>query len=157
MKRDLANYPIRITPFVQDVIDLANAGADVIAVDGTQRARPETLVSLLQVIRAQGAVAMADCSCLDDAIAAHELGFDIIGTTLSGYTGGVTPIEPDYDFLTQLARRVPRVMAEGRFNHPEQAMRAIQLGAWAVTVGTAITRTEVVTEWFTKAVQSASA
>jgi N-acylglucosamine-6-phosphate 2-epimerase len=152
VKYDLADSPVRITPFVQDVIDLANAGADVIAIDGTHRVRPTSRQTLLSAIREHGALAMADCSTLDDAMACHEMGFDIVGTTLSGYTGGQTPTEPDYDFLQALAKCCPRVMAEGRFNTPEQCQRAVQLGAWAVTVGTAITRTEVVTGWFSKAV-----
>lgn len=148
VKRDLPDSPVRITPWLSDVQALADAGADIIAVDGTQRERPESLEKLLLAIRATGALAMADCSNLQDALAAHALGYDIVGTTLSGYTGGDIPDEPDYVLLKTLAQQLPRVMAEGRINRPEQAREAIELGAWAVTVGTAITRTEVVTEWF---------
>jgi N-acylglucosamine-6-phosphate 2-epimerase len=157
VKRDLANFPVRITPFVDDVHALAAAGADVIAVDATDRVRPAAREALLAAIREAGAVAMADCATVADALAAHALGFDIVGTTLSGYTGGTTPLEPDYDFITALhaggVARVPRIMAEGRFNRPDQARRAIALGAWAVTVGTAITRTEIVTSWFAEAIR----
>lgn len=156
IKRDLADSPIRITPFVDDVSALANAGADVIAVDATARVRPSSVVILLQAIRANGALAMADCSNIEEALRAHEMGFDIVGTTLSGYVGGVTPSEPDVDFVRALrAAQVPRVMAEGRFNTPSQAAAAIAAGAWAVTVGTALTRTEVVTGWFTDAIAAA--
>jgi N-acylglucosamine-6-phosphate 2-epimerase len=154
VKRDLADSPVRITPFVEDVHALAAAGADVIAVDGTGRVRPATREALLAAIREGGAVAMADCSSFADARSAHALGFDIIGTTLSGYTDSATPIEPDYDFISALKNAgINRVMAEGRFNRPEQAQNAIRLGAWAVTVGTAITRTEVVTSWFAEAIK----
>jgi N-acylglucosamine-6-phosphate 2-epimerase len=158
VKRDLADSPVRITPFVDDVRALVAAGADVIAVDGTTRARPATREALLAAIRGGGAIAMADCSSLEDAISAHVIGFEIIGTTLSGYTGGATnsetPIEPGYDLIGALKNAgVNRIMAEGRFNRPDQARRAIELGAWAVTVGTAITRTEVVTSWFAEAIK----
>ncbi len=99
---------------------------------------------------------MADCANLADATRAHEMGFTIVGTTLSGYTGGEVPDEPDYTFLAALTKIAPRVMAEGRFNTPEQVARAATLGAWAVTVGTAITRTEVLTSWFAKAMKAPS-
>lgn len=161
IKRDLANSPVRITPFVEDVQSLLDAGADVIAVDATARARPVALTTLLAAIRRGGALAMADCATYEEAMSAHEMGFDIIGTTLSGYTGGDIPAEPDYTLLSQLhtphlRTPVPRVMAEGRFNTPAQVAEARRRGAWAVTVGTAITRTEVVTGWFAEAMRSAS-
>jgi N-acylglucosamine-6-phosphate 2-epimerase len=154
VKRDLADSPVRITPFVQDVDDLIVAGADVIAVDATRRARPAAVATLLAAIRRGGALAMADCSTYEEAIAAHALGFDLIGTTLSGYTGGDVPDEPDYALLTRLRSQVPRVMAEGRFNTPAQVAEARRCGAWAVTVGTAITRTEVITGWFAAALRA---
>ena len=159
IKRDLPDSPLRITPFIDDVNALAAAGADIIAVDGTARTRPEPLRALYDAIRAAGVLAMADCSNRDDAIAAARMGFDIVGTTLSGYTGGDIPTEPDYALIETLGQTLPRefpnarLMAEGRFNRPDQAARAIAAGAWAVTVGTAITRTEIVTEWFVAALQ----
>ncbi|MDN3920325.1 N-acetylmannosamine-6-phosphate 2-epimerase [Roseateles violae] len=156
VKRDLADSPVRITPLMEDVQALLRAGADVIAVDATERVRPVPVRELLQAIHAGGAVAMADCSCLADARAAAALGFDIVGTTLSGYTSDEVPSEPDYELLASLSRQLPRVMAEGRYNTPEQAAQAIQLGAWAVTVGTAITRTEAVAAWFKTALETRS-
>jgi N-acylglucosamine-6-phosphate 2-epimerase len=153
VKRDLSDSPVRITPFLSDVEALANAGADIIAVDATNRIRPETIANLLNAIKRNGALAMADCSSLEDATQASEMGFDIVGTTLSGYISGTIPIDPDYALISALKHKNPntRIMAEGRFNRPDQAAQAISAGAWAVTVGTAITRTEIVTEWFVKA------
>jgi putative N-acetylmannosamine-6-phosphate epimerase len=151
VKRDLADSPVRITPLAADVQALADAGADVIAVDATDRPRPEPVASLLAAIRAIGRVAMADCASLADGEAAVGLGFDIVGTTLAGYTGGPVPDEPDWPLLQALAARHPRVMAEGRMHVPAQVARAFELGAWAVTVGTAITRTELVTRAFASA------
>lgn len=151
VKRDLADSPVRITPLLADVQALIAAGADVIAVDATARPRPVSVAELLHAVQAAGLVAMADCSCLADAQAAATLGFDIVGTTLSGYTRDAVPAEPDYQLLETLSRQLPRVMAEGRYNTPQQAARAMSLGAWAVTVGTAITRTESVAAWFSAA------
>lgn len=151
VKTDRADSPVRITGTVAEVQSLRDAGADVIAVDATERPRPEPVEALLRAIHAGGACAMADCATEAEALAAAALGFDIVGTTLSGYTGGPVPEEPDWALLASLARQLPRVMAEGRINTPAQVRRARELGAWAVTVGTAITRTERVTQWFAEA------
>ncbi len=154
IKRDLSDSPVRITPFLADVEALADAGAHIIAVDATDRVRPASVAALLAAIKARGIWAMADCANLADAKRAHEMGFTIIGTTLSGYTGGVVPEEPDYTFLAAVTKIAPRVMAEGRFNTPAQVAQAAALGAWAVTVGTAITRTEILTSWFVQALKA---
>jgi len=153
VKRDLDDSPVRITPWLSDVDDLANAGADVIAVDATARQRPVTVTALLARIKSHGVLAMADCSNVEEALGAEAMEFDIVGTTLSGYVGGVVPDAPDLEFIRAIAGRVQRVMAEGRLNTPEQAAAAVEAGAWAVTVGTAITRTEVVTGWFANALK----
>jgi putative N-acetylmannosamine-6-phosphate epimerase len=154
IKHDLTDSPIRITPFLEDVAELATAGADIIAVDATNRPRPVPVAILLEHIRSLGVLGMADCSNVEEALAAHQLGFDIVGTTLSGYVGGEIPHDPDIAFIRAIAARVPRVMAEGRFNNPASAAAAIDAGAWSVTVGTAITRTEVVTGWFAAALKA---
>nr|WP_010133178.1 putative N-acetylmannosamine-6-phosphate 2-epimerase [Microbulbifer agarilyticus] len=151
VKRDLADSPVRITPFHEDVEALATAGATVIAIDATQRIRPVPTLALLKHINQLGKIAMADCSSFEDAERAFAAGAAIVGTTLSGYTGGPVPSEPDYALLQKFCAYFPRVMAEGRFNTPEHCMKAREIGAWAVTVGTAITRTEVVTGWFSDA------
>lgn len=151
VKRTLADSPVRITPELADVQALADAGADVIAVDATARLRPVSVEALLASIRAAGRLAMADCATLAEGREAARLGFDIIGTTMSGYTGGPVPADPDWALLRQLATEHPRVMAEGRIHTPAQVREALALGAWAVTVGTAITRTELVTHWFANA------
>lgn len=148
VKRDLADSPVRITPERSDVLALADAGADVIAVDATERKRPVPVAELLAAIRSRGCLAMADCATLDEGREAARQGFDIVGTTLSGYTGGPVPADPDWPLLKKLAAEHPRVMAEGRIHTPTQAREALACGAWAVTVGTAITRTELVTQWF---------
>ena len=150
VKRDLPDSPVRITPWLSDVDALLQAGADVIAVDATDRARPATVQALLERIHAGGAIAMADCATLAEGLAADALGFEIVGPTLSGYTGGAVPELPDYALLAALCAKLDRVMAEGRYNTPAQVSEAARCGAWAVTVGTAITRTEVVTGWFSQ-------
>jgi putative N-acetylmannosamine-6-phosphate epimerase len=158
VKRDLGDSPVRITPFEADVYMLAEAGANIIAVDATHRARPVSVETLLHTIHTSKAAAMADCSNAVDANRAYELGFDIVGSTLSGYTEteDAIPNAPDIALVRELAWRGYRVMAEGRYNTPDDAAKAIAAGAWAVTVGSAITRPEVVIGWFREAVSTAA-
>ena len=155
VKRDLPDSPIRITPFLHDIEALAKAGADIIAVDGTRRPRPVELESAVKKIHELGCLAMADCSNLEEGLHYQKLGFDIIGSTMSGYTGGVVPKEPDYQLVKDLKKAGCRVMAEGRYNTPELAKTAIEIGADFVTVGSALTRLEHLVSWFAAAVKSA--
>lgn len=152
LKRDLDDSPVRITPFATDVADLIAAGADFVAVDATSQTRPETVEALYSAIRAGGALAMADCATLDDGRRAAALGFDVLGSTMSGYTGGPVPAEPDLDLVRGLAELGHVTVAEGRYHRPEQAAAAIAAGADAVVVGSALTRLEHVTGWFADAV-----
>ncbi|WP_127903898.1 putative N-acetylmannosamine-6-phosphate 2-epimerase [Solirhodobacter olei] len=157
VKRDLDESPVRITPFVRDVRALAEAGATVIAVDATQRVRPVSVSDLLAAIRSTECLAMADLATLDEARSACDLGFDIIGTTMSGYTGGPIPTAPDFELLSVCSRLGTFVIAEGRFNTPALAGSAIEAGADAVCAGSAITRQEYVTRWFGDAIAHANA
>ncbi|MDU8925485.1 N-acetylmannosamine-6-phosphate 2-epimerase [Pasteurellaceae bacterium LIM206] len=155
VKRDLTDSPIRITPFLQDIEELAQAGADIIAVDGTDRPRPVELASAVRKIHELGCLAMADCSNLSEGLYCQELGFDIIGSTMSGYVGGEIPTEPDTQLVRDLHEAGCYVMAEGRYNTPALARSAIENGAYAVTVGSALTRLEHVVDWFVHEIDSA--
>ena len=156
LKRDLDDSPVRITPFPDDVAALAQAGADIIAIDGTDRIRPATVASLLAAIHQHGLVAMTDCSTFADGMACQRLGAEIIGTTLSGYTTAETPDEPDFELVKALSDAGCRVIAEGRYNTPAQAAEAMRRGAWAVTVGSAITRLEHICQWYNAALKQAA-
>lgn len=155
IKRDLLNSPVRITPYTRDVHDLIAAGADIVAYDATDRVRPEPAAALLAAIKAGGAVAMADCACLADGTRAADA--DILSTTLSGYTDATTTGDdlPDFALISAFHALGRFAMAEGRMNTPELVARAISAGADAVTVGTALTRLEIVTGWFRDAILDA--
>lgn len=148
VKRTLESSPIRITPFVGDMLALLDAGADIVAIDATDRSRPVAVADLIRYGLDADAIVMADCSTLAEAVAAADAGCHIVGTTLSGYTGGPVPDAPDFSLVRDLSKRGLRVMAEGRIRTPADARLAMQAGAWAVTVGSAITRPEHVTQWF---------
>lgn len=155
LKRDLANSPIRITPFVEDVLALARAGADVIAYDATERPRPATTAELVNAIHDAGALAMADCSKLSDGRRALLEGADILGTTLSGYTEQTLSrcTDVDLDLIRAFWELGGFVMAEGRVNSPSRVTAAMLAGAHSVTVGTALTRLEHMTSWFVAAIE----
>jgi len=149
---------ILITPDLGDIARIVAAGAHVVALDATARRRPNGMdgVEFLREVRARFDVPLlADCSVFEEGIAAAEAGADLIATTLSGYTCETESHAaegPDYDLLKSLVRAVSiPVIAEGRIWTPDQAKRALDCGAYAVVVGTAITRPCVVTEKFVEA------
>lgn len=158
VKRDLQDTPVRITPWIEDVTGLAEAGATVIAFDATDRPRPVPVKTLIEAVHAQGRIAMADIATLAEAKTASALGVDIIGTTMSGYTGeGPTPRMPDLGLVSDACALGKPVFAEGRYNEPGLAAAAIRAGAVAVVVGSAITRPEHITQWFAEAVAAEAA
>lgn len=151
-----------ITPTLRHALAVADAGAHVVAIDGTRRERPDglTLRQTIGKIRAACRVlVMADCGSNHDAVAAAEAGADIIGTTLAGYTGERPKTSgPDLQLVTEIARTIPDlpVIAEGRVHTPAQAKAALDSGAFAVVVGTAITHPATITSWFTVAMGAES-
>lgn len=149
-----------ITPTLRHALAVANAGAHVVAIDGTTRPRPDglSLAETIAGIRAGcQALVMADCGSYDDARAAVDAGADLIGTTLAGYTGGRGKTHgPDLELVEQIAAAgLGRpLIAEGRIHTPAQARQALEAGAFAVVVGTAITHPATITGWFTAALHS---
>lgn len=158
VKRELDDSPVRITPYLHDVLALIDAGAAVIAFDGTDRRRPVAVADLLAATHAAGRLAMADCSTLEDGLACMALGCDLIGSTLSGYTeetAGLPDDRPNLALVEQMSSAGALVVAEGRIRTAAEAAAALGAGAYCVTVGSAITRIEHITEWFIAAMNQA--
>lgn len=149
---------VYITPTFDHAKAISDAGADVIALDCTDRPRPDgvSLDVLLKRIRDElGKPILADVSTLDEAETAVKLGANFVAPTLSGYTSySPQKDEPDIDLLAEMIRtlKVP-VIAEGRIHTPEQAQKALELGAWCVVVGSAITRPRTITARFARAIE----
>ena len=149
---------VYITPTLRHARACVMAGADIVAIDATDRPRPDgkTVADTLEPLKAEGVLTMADCMTIDDIRRAVEMGFDIVSTTLSH---GVAAIDctmadgPDLPLLRQAAEEFPGfpVICEGRVHTPEEARAAIDAGAWAVVVGTAITHPTTITSWFVAA------
>jgi N-acetylmannosamine-6-phosphate 2-epimerase / N-acetylmannosamine kinase len=155
VKRQIPSSPVFITPEPADVAALAEAGADIVAFDATRRPRPTSVKDLLAAVHGAGKLAMADVASVAEAEAAVRAGTDIVGTTLSGYTGGPAPEAPDIDLVAACVGLGKPVFAEGRYRTTGQVAAAIAAGADAIVVGSAITRPEHVTEWFVTAVRAA--
>lgn len=149
-----------ITPTIHHALAVANAGAHIVALDGTRRERPDGK-SLEETITAvhqrSAALVMADCGSLADALAAAQAGADLIGTTLAGYTGEREKTEgPDLQLIEQIAAAglEQPLIAEGRIHTPAQARSALDAGAFAVVVGTAISHPASITGWFDAALRA---
>jgi N-acylglucosamine-6-phosphate 2-epimerase len=159
-KVDLPGFDVYITPRVQDAIAIAESGADIIAIDATNRPRPEgTLAEFIQAIKtATGLPVMADISTFDEGIAAKDAGADLVSTTMSGYTPYSPNLPgPDIELVRELYANLGGkypLIAEGRYHTPELAAQALAAGATAVVVGGAITRPQQITARFKRALAS---
>jgi N-acylglucosamine-6-phosphate 2-epimerase len=143
-KQVLPPSAVYITPQFHHAEAVVAAGSDLVAIDATDRLRPagETLAQLIAQIHDRlGKPVMADIDTLDNALKAVAAGADCVGTTLFGYTAATqdqTP--PGLALLATLVEACPvPVICEGGIASPAQARHALDLGAYAVVVGTAIT------------------
>ncbi len=146
IKKDYEGIKSYITPTKKELCELINIGVDVIALDATINADIELLKSLK--VDYPNQKFMADISTVEEGIRAEKLGFDYIGTTLVGYNEHSKGLN-NFQVLRELIERcsVP-VIAEGNFDTPEKAKKAMEMGAYAVVVGGAITRPQLITKKF---------
>lgn len=157
VKRDYPNNGVYITPTIKEVDELVLANADIIAVDATSSIRPGDidLKTFFDEIKSKypNQKLMADCSTVDEAVYADELGFDYIGTTLVGYTKQSEHLkieENDFEIIRDILTQVKNpVIAEGNIDTPQKAKRVLELGCYSVVVGSIITRPQVITKRFT--------
>lgn len=145
-KRCFPDSPVYITPGWHEIRAVRAAGADVVAIDATERPRPggASLEELLRRCHDElGAPLMADVDSVANGLRAAELGCRWIGTTLYGYTEATAAqVPPGWDLLPSLRAALPEdrlLICEGGIAAPDQAARALSAGADAVVVGTAIT------------------
>ncbi|MEK3975692.1 N-acetylmannosamine-6-phosphate 2-epimerase [Psychrobacillus sp. FSL K6-1267] len=149
-----------ITPTQKEIDLLYREGVDIIAIDATNRLRPDGKVisEVFPAIRKQYSdqLFMADCSTYEEGKQAYELGFDCLGTTLSGYTEYTQgTVLPDKLLIEKLVRDFPMpVIAEGGIWTPEELKCVFELGAYSAVVGTAITRPMNITKRFVEAMKS---
>ncbi len=142
---------IYITPTLKDADNLINAGADIIAFDGTLRKRECPIEVMTKKIHSGKKIAMADIATFEEGSKCEKFGVDILSTTLSGYTSDslTDSDEPDFELLEKLVKntKLP-VILEGRIWKPCQVKKAFELGAHSVVIGSAITRPQLITKRF---------
>lgn len=146
---------VYITPTLRHARACVAAGADIVAIDATDRHRPDgkLLEDTVYPLQEEGVLLMADCMTIEDIRHAYDLGFDLVSTTLSHNKPAIeTSLNegPDLPLLRQAVEEFPDlpIICEGHVHTPQDARAALDAGAWAVVVGTAITHPTSVTSWF---------
>ena len=160
--KDFTQAQVMITTDIPAALSVIKAGAQIVALDCTNRPRPKNVTwrDILRAIHDAGAQVMADIATLDEGLAAAEAGADYIATTLSGYTDATraTGPGPDLPLVKALAAATQTpIIAEGRIATPAQARLALDAGAHAVVVGTMITNPRAITQSFVRDMAAAQA
>ena len=161
IKRDYKDSDVYITPTYEDVDDLVQVGCDIIAMDATISMRPGciSLDTFFKKVKEKypKQLFMEDCSTVEEAVHADELGFDFIGTTLVGYTSqskGDQINADDFKIIRDILKQVKHpVIAEGNIDTPQKAKRVLELGCYSVVVGSIITRPQIITKRFTDVIE----
>lgn len=153
IKKEYSDSEVYITPTRKEVEDLLTTRCEIIALDATDRKRPngEKLEDLLKLIHDNNRLAMADCSNYEECIEADKMGFDIVSTTLFGYTEYSKKIDgPDFETIKKIVENVNAyVIAEGKINTPEDLKKVYEYcNVDSAVVGSAISRPQLITKKF---------
>ena len=156
VKRYSESTLIHITPEIDDVLELEQAGATIVALDATGRMRANGLSfpAFMEELRSKTDIPiLADVDTLEAALLAESLGCDAVATTLSGYTEAPAPKLPNIALISEISKAVKiPVIAEGGFNRPEHLLQAFNAGAWSVCIGTAITNPYLLAKSFVQVI-----
>lgn len=155
VKRNYEDSDVYITPTKKEINELLETRCEIIALDATLRKRPndEKLEDLVDLIHQANRLAMADCSTFEECQNAKQVGFDIVSTTLCGYTPYSKDVDgPNYELLKKCVDELDvLVIAEGKIHTPEQLKRVFEeCGVYSAVVGGAITRPQEITARFTR-------
>jgi len=151
IKKQYPDRMVYITPTHKEIEDLMNINVEVIALDATINQDESFLRTLKQKYPQQRF--MADISTIEEGIRAEQFGLDYIGSTLVGYTEQSKGLNKFCVLESLIAKCKNPVIAEGNFNTPADAAKAMEMGAYAVVVGSAITRPQVIARRFVEAVE----
>ena len=159
IKRDYQGADVYITATMKEVDELMTVRPDIIAIDATTSTRPNgaSLKEFFQKVKEKypDQLWMADCSTIDEMLTADQLGFDFIGTTLVGYTKqsqGDKIESNDFEIIRKALSELSHpLIAEGNIDTPDKVRRVLELGAYSVVVGSAITRPQLITKKFVEA------
>ena len=159
IKRDYQDADVYITATMKEVDELMTVRPNIIAIDATTSTRPNgaSLKEFFQKVKEKypDQLWMADCSTIDEMLTADQLGFDFIGTTLVGYTKqsqGDKIESNDFEIIRKALSKLSHpLIAEGNIDTPDKVRRVLELGAYSVVVGSAITRPQLITKKFVEA------
>jgi N-acylglucosamine-6-phosphate 2-epimerase len=160
-KREYPDSAIYITPTMVEARAIVEAGCDIVTVQATDGARPngEPLADYMRALKWEFDLPiMADISTVEEGLMAAELGADLVATTMSGYTPQSRQQPgPDFDLIRELAAAISvPIIAEGRISTPDEARQALDMGAYAVVVGSMITRPNYITAHFVQGMRRTS-
>ncbi len=153
IKRRQEDSPVYITPTAREVTELLATPCEMVALDATRWRRSGEAAELMARIHGAGRLALADVATYEEGLEAVKAGADAVSTALAGYTED-SPLTsgPDLALVERLVAALPvPVLAEGRIASPEDLRRAMAAGAWAAVVGSAITRPQLITAEFARA------
>lgn len=161
VKRDYEDSAVYITPTMKEIEELMEVKPEIIALDATGALRPggKTLKDFFEEVKKAypDQLFMADCSTVEEALYADELGFDFIGTTMVGYTPQSKNLKietNDFEIIREILQKAKHpVIAEGNINTPEKVKRVIELGCYSVVVGSIITRPQLITKSFAEVLE----
>lgn len=161
VKRDYEDSAVYITPTMKEIEELMEVKPEIIALDATGALRPggKTLKGFFEEVKKAypDQLFMADCSTVEEALYADELGFDFIGTTMVGYTPQSKNLKietNDFEIIREILQKAKHpVIAEGNINTPEKVKRVIELGCYSVVVGSIITRPQLITKSFAEVLE----
>lgn len=157
IKKEYKDSDVYITPTIKEVDELLETDCEIIAVDATDRPRPNgtDLQELVDKVHKKNRLIMADIAVLDEGIRAEKMGFDLISTTLSGYTNySQKRNEPDFQLIKELSScvNIPVIM-EGHTQKPKHVEKGLKFGAYAAVIGSIVTRPQYITRLYTDVVK----
>lgn len=157
IKRNYDDSEIYITPTKKEIDELLKSGCEMIALDATNRKRPnnESLQELISYAKSNNVLVMADISSYEEGIESAKLGADCVSTTLAGYTEYTECLDgPNLELMKSLVRDLDiPVIAEGKINTPDDLRKAYETGVYSAVVGSAITRPQLITAKFADAIK----
>ncbi len=154
INKQFSEYPVYITPTYESAKEILDCGIDIIAIDATRRERPnhEQVETIVQKIREHypDVLIMGEISNFEEAKAILPMKFDLISTTLSGYTEESKDVKSvNIKLIKQISQITDTpIIAEGKIMNEAEAQLALDAGAHSVVVGTSITRPEIITARF---------
>lgn len=138
---------VYITPTILHAQAVVASGADIVAIDATDRPRSDSFAAVAAEVHRLGRLVLADVATVAEGIAAEKDGADAVATTMSGYTAySARRTTPDLDLVRGLCEAVSiPVIGEGHFEDPADVRAALEHGAHTVVMGATLTQPQVIT------------